>query len=82
MFALVYTTLIPQFVERGGSEIEQTFLLAGVFLAMGLAWLGVYALVVSQIGDLLKRSHVRRAINAVAGTLLTAFGVRLALERG
>ena len=28
--ALVYTTLIPQFVDRGGSEIAQTFLLAGV----------------------------------------------------
>jgi threonine/homoserine/homoserine lactone efflux protein len=79
--ALVYTTLIPQFVDRGGSEIAQTFLLAGVFIAMGLVWLIGYALLVAQAGALLRRSSVRRAVNAVAGTMLTALGIRLALER-
>ena len=51
--ALVYTTLIPQFVDRGGSEIAQTFVLAGVFIAMGLVWLTGYALLVAQVGGLL-----------------------------
>ena len=79
--ALVYTTLIPQFVDRGGSEIAQTFLLAGVFIAMGLVWLTGYALLVARIGALLRRSSVRRLVNAAAGTMLTALGVRLAFER-
>jgi threonine/homoserine/homoserine lactone efflux protein len=79
--ALVYTTLIPQFVDRGGSEVAQTFLLAGVFIAMGLAWLTTYALVVAQAGTLLRRPPIRRSINAVAGAALTALGVRLAFER-
>jgi threonine/homoserine/homoserine lactone efflux protein len=79
--ALVYTTLIPQFVDRGGSEVAQTFLLAGVFIAMGLVWLTGYALLVAKIGALLRHSSVRRAVNAVAGTVLTALGVRLAFER-
>lgn len=79
--ALVYTTLIPQFVDRGGSEVPQTFLLAGVFVAMGLAWLTGFALLVAKIGVLLKRSSLRRLVNAVAGTMLTVLGVRLALER-
>jgi threonine/homoserine/homoserine lactone efflux protein len=79
--ALVYTTLIPQFVERGNSEIAQTFLLAGIFIAMGLVWLTGYALLVAKVGALLRRSSVRRAVNAVAGTMLTALGVRLAFER-
>lgn len=79
--ALVYTTLIPQFIDRGGSEIAQTFLLAGVFIAMGLAWLTGYALFVARIGALLRRPTVRRLVNAVAGTMLTALGVRLAFER-
>ena len=79
--ALVYTTLIPQFVDRGGSELAQTFLLAGVFIAMGLVWLIGYALVVAKVGTFLRRSSVRRAVNAVAGTMLTALGVRLAFER-
>jgi threonine/homoserine/homoserine lactone efflux protein len=79
--ALVYTTLIPQFVDRGGSEIAQTFLLAGIFIAMGLVWLTSYALLVARVGALLRQPSVRRVVNAVAGTLLTALGVRLAFER-
>lgn len=79
--ALVYTTLIPQFVDRGGSEIAQTFLLAGVFIAMGLVWLTGYALLVAQAGELLRRPPVRRVVNAVSGAVLTALGVRLAFER-
>ncbi|HUF02358.1 MAG TPA: LysE family translocator [Gaiellaceae bacterium] len=79
--ALVYTTLVPQFVDRGGSEIAQTFVLAGFFIAMGLVWLTGYALLVAQAGALLQRPSVRRAVNAIAGTMLTALGVRLAFER-
>jgi threonine/homoserine/homoserine lactone efflux protein len=79
--ALVYTTVIPQFVDHGGSRTAQTFLLAGIFIAMGLVWLTGYALFVARIGDLLRRATVRRLVNAVAGTLLTALGVRLAFER-
>ena len=79
--ALVYTTLIPQFVDGGGSEVAQTFLLAGVFIAMGLVWLTGYALLVAKVGARLRRPSVRRLVNAVAGTMLTALGVRLALER-
>ena len=78
---MVFTTLIPQFVDRGGSEVVQTFLLAGVFVAMGLTWLTAYALLVARIGLLLRRSPIRRSVSAVAGTMLTALGVGLALER-
>ena len=48
---------------------------------MGLAWLTSYALLVARAGDMLRRPVVRRAVNAVVGTVLTAFGVRLAFER-
>ena len=45
---------------------------------MGLVWLTSYALFVAKVGDLLKRSVVRRVLNAATGTVLTALGVRLA----
>jgi RhtB (resistance to homoserine/threonine) family protein len=77
--ALVFTTLIPQFVDAGNPAIAQTLLLAAIFIAMGLVWLTSYALLVAKVGELLKRSVVRRVLNAVTGTVLTALGVRLAL---
>ncbi len=80
--ALVFTTLIPQFVDPGGPAVAQTVLLAAIFIAMGLVWLTSYALLVARLGALLKRSAVRRALNAVTGAVLTTLGVRLALERG
>jgi threonine/homoserine/homoserine lactone efflux protein len=48
---------------------------------MGLVWLTGYTLLVAKVGALLRRPSVRRAVNAVAGTVLTALGVRLAFER-
>jgi threonine/homoserine/homoserine lactone efflux protein len=79
--ALVFTTLIPQFVDPGRPAAAQTLLLAAIFIAMGLVWLTTYALLVAKVGSLLRRSAVRRALNAVTGTVLTALGVRLAFER-
>ncbi|MGZ8702718.1 MAG: LysE family translocator [Gaiellaceae bacterium] len=76
--ALVFTTLIPQFVDAGEPAVAQTLLLAGIFIGMGLVWLTSYALLVAKLGALLKRSVVRRALNAVTGTVLTALGARLA----
>jgi threonine/homoserine/homoserine lactone efflux protein len=79
--ALVFTTLIPQFVDPGDPAVAQTLLLAAIFIVIGLGWLTSYALLVAKVGALLKRSVVRRGLNAVTGTVLTALGVRLAFER-
>jgi RhtB (resistance to homoserine/threonine) family protein len=77
--ALVFTTLIPQFVDPGAPAVAQTLLLAVIFIGMGVVWLTSYALLVAKVGALLKRSAFRRVLNAVTGTVLTALGVRLAL---
>jgi threonine/homoserine/homoserine lactone efflux protein len=45
-----------------------------------LVWLTTYALLVAKVGELLKRSVVRRVLNAVTGTVLTALGLRLAFS--
>jgi RhtB (resistance to homoserine/threonine) family protein len=79
--ALVFTTLIPQFVEPGDPAVARTILLAAIFIGMGLVWLTSYALLVAQVGSLLRRPVVRRVLNAIVGTVLMALGVRLALER-
>jgi RhtB (resistance to homoserine/threonine) family protein len=78
--ALVFTTLVPQFVHAGDPAVAKTLLLAAVFIALGLVWLTSYALLVAKVGELLKRSVVRRVLNAVTGTVLTALGVRLAFS--
>jgi len=78
--ALVFTTLIPQFVEPGDPVVQKTLLLAAIFIGMGLLWLTSYALLVARAGALLKRSLVRRVSNAVTGVVLTALGLRVAVS--
>jgi RhtB (resistance to homoserine/threonine) family protein len=78
--ALVFTTLIPQFVHAGDPAVAKTLLLAAIFIGMGLVWLTSYALLVAKVGELLRRSVVRRVLNAVTGTVLAALGVRLAFS--
>jgi threonine/homoserine/homoserine lactone efflux protein len=79
--AIVFTTLIPQFVAPGAGAALQTAVLTLVFIAMGLAWLTAYALLVARVGGLLRRRTVQRVVNAAVGTVLAAFGLRLAFER-
>jgi threonine/homoserine/homoserine lactone efflux protein len=76
--ALVFTTLIPQFVDAGDPVVAHTLLLAAIFIGMGLVWLTSYALLVAKVAVLLEQSAVRRALNAVTAAMLTALGVRLA----
>ena len=79
--AVVYTTLIPQFVVRDRPALPQTTILAATLIALGLVWLTIYAGVVARAGDVLRRPRVRSWIERVTGTALLTFGARLAIAR-
>lgn len=78
--AVFFASLLPQFAA-GGSSFTTLFLLGLVFAAMTLLWLSAYALVVAKAGDVLRRSRVRRVIEALTGGLLLALGLRIAAEQ-
>jgi threonine/homoserine/homoserine lactone efflux protein len=75
--AIFFTSLLPQF---GGTSFAALFALGLVFCTMTLVWLSAYGLVVAKAGDVLRRARVRRTVDAVTGTVLVAFGLRLAAE--
>jgi threonine/homoserine/homoserine lactone efflux protein len=75
--AVFFTSLLPQF----GSHFAALALLGLMFCAMTFAWLCCYTLAVARMGGLLSRTRVRRAVDAVTGTVLIGLGVRLATER-
>jgi threonine/homoserine/homoserine lactone efflux protein len=75
--AIFFTSLLPQF----GHTFAGLLPLGLVFCSMTFAWLCAYSIAIARAGDVLRRSRVRRTLDAVAGTVLVAFGVRLATER-
>lgn len=78
--AVLFTSLIPQFVSPGPSATLQSLFLAGVFLTIGLAWLIFFALLASAAAGWLRRPTIKRVLNAVTGVVLVGLGLRLATE--
>jgi threonine/homoserine/homoserine lactone efflux protein len=75
--AVFFTSLLPQF----GSSFWSLLAYGLLFCSLGLVWLSSYSVVVARAGDLLRRSRIRRSLDAVTGTVLVAFGIRLAADR-
>jgi threonine/homoserine/homoserine lactone efflux protein len=77
--AAFFPSLLPQFAGSDAS-FAALLMLGLIFAAMTLTWLTGYAFAVAKAGDLLRRSRIRRTLEAVTGATLIALGVRLAIE--
>jgi threonine/homoserine/homoserine lactone efflux protein len=77
--AIFFTSLLPQFTTS--PSFGSLLALGLVFCSLTLVWLTAYALAVAKAGDFLRRSRVRRALDALTGAVLVALGLRLAAER-
>lgn len=78
--AVFFPSLLPQFVAADAPPFFTLLALGILFCLMTLAWLTAYAFAVARAGDVLRRSAVRRTIDAVTGAVLVAFGIRVALS--
>jgi threonine/homoserine/homoserine lactone efflux protein len=75
--AVFFTSLLPQFAESFAGLLA----LGLVFCSLTLVWLSAYTFAVAKAGGLLRRPAIRRAFDAILGSLLIALGVRLATDR-
>jgi threonine/homoserine/homoserine lactone efflux protein len=75
--AVFFVSLLPQF----GHSFVALAALGLLFCALTFTWLTAYATAVARAGDFLRRPRIRRALEAVTGTVLVALGLRLAAER-
>jgi threonine/homoserine/homoserine lactone efflux protein len=73
-----FTSLLPQFANSFGGLLA----LGVAFSLMTLTWLGGYTLALGRAGRTLRHPPVRRAIEAVTGIALMAFGAGLAIRGG
>ena len=79
--AVFFPSLLPQFVAADAPAFLALLALGLLFCLMTLAWLTAYAFAVARVGDVLRRSAIRRAIEAATGIVLVAFGFRVAAQR-
>jgi len=76
--AVFFPSLLPQFVSPNMTSFAALLTLGLCFCVMTLSWLTVYAFVVARAGDVLRRARVRRVVEGLTGTVLVAFGIRVA----
>jgi threonine/homoserine/homoserine lactone efflux protein len=74
--AVFFISLLPQFAAAFAALAA----LGVVFCTMTFAWLSAYAAVIARAGAFLSRPRVRRALDAITGSVLIALGVRVASE--
>jgi threonine/homoserine/homoserine lactone efflux protein len=79
--AAFFTSLLPQFGTTGAGPSFWLMLGFGLlFCLLTWLWLVLYAAAIHRLRETLRRSGIRRGIEAVTGTVLIALGLRLAAE--
>ncbi|MGH3622913.1 MAG: LysE family translocator [Sciscionella sp.] len=78
--ALLFITLLPQFVAADESRPFTSAVLAVLFLAYSVAWWRVFSLLGAAISNLLARERVSKAFERLTGAVLIILGLRVATE--
>ena len=76
--AAFFLSLLPQFVPASWNPFAGFVILGAAFCSLTLVWLSLYAVALNRARSVLTRPTVRRALDAVAGTVLVALSARLA----
>jgi RhtB (resistance to homoserine/threonine) family protein len=78
---IFYVAFLPQFIEPGDPVLAKSLLLAAIHAVQGVLWLGGLSFALERGRRFILMPPVRRTLEAVCGTVLVAFGLRLALAR-
>ncbi|NUP46464.1 MAG: LysE family translocator [Catenulispora sp.] len=73
-----YIAILPQFMPAHVSHLAMGLALAGVHDLEGLAWFSVLILGAHHARAFFAKRRVKRALDAVTGTVLVGFGIELA----
>ena len=79
--AIFYLAFLPQFMSPGDWVFGKSMLLAGIHWVEGILWLSMVSLFLGRMRSSIVQPRVKRAIEAITGAVLIAFGVRLAMEK-
>jgi threonine/homoserine/homoserine lactone efflux protein len=74
-----YVAVLPQFIPAGSSRLASGVLLAGVHILLAVTWSCALIAFAHVLRDRLQRPSARRYLDRITGTVIAAFGIRLAL---
>lgn len=78
---IFYMAFLPQFIAPSDPALLKSLWLAGVHFVIANLWQIAIVLMVGRAGTWLARRWVSRTLDGVTGTVLVAFGIKLALQQ-
>ena len=75
-----YATFLPQFIAPGQPVFATSVVLACIHASMGLIWLTIYGYGASRLAGAMSGGRIRGSIEVATGTVLVAFGLKLAVD--
>ncbi|MEE1793757.1 LysE family translocator [Streptomyces sp. BE308] len=74
-----YVAVLPQFIPVGANHFTMGLVLTTVHILIGLIWSAVLIGFAQVLHGWLRRPQARRLLDRITGTVIAAFGIRLAL---
>ncbi|MEU7020037.1 LysE family translocator [Streptomyces sp. NPDC046203] len=74
-----YVAVLPQFIPAGASHFTMGLMLTAVHIGIGVMWSAVLIGCARVLHGWLRKPQARRLLDRITGTVIAAFGVRLAL---
>ncbi|ARF57371.1 LysE family translocator [Streptomyces gilvosporeus] len=74
-----YVAVLPQFLPAHASHLAAGVLLTGVHIVLAVLWACALIALAQVLRDRLQRPSMRRLLDRITGTVIAAFGLRLAL---
>ncbi|MFL6054917.1 MAG: LysE family translocator [Actinoallomurus sp.] len=78
--ALLFLTLLPQFVTHDEPRLRTTATLAVIFLAVAVVWWRTFSFAIGPISRVLRDGAARRVLDGLAGSALLAISAAVALD--
>lgn len=78
--ALLFLTLLPQFIGSDEPRALTSFVLTLVFVGVALVWWRLTSWLAGALRKALARDRVRRTLEATTGAVMVLLGIRVAFE--
>ena len=75
-----FVSFLPGFVPHGAPVGATTLLFGAIFIAETALYCALLVALATRVTDWMNRPRTRRRLDALTGTVLIGFGIRLALE--
>ncbi|MGX6445748.1 LysE family translocator [Neobacillus sp. K501] len=79
--AVFFLTFLPQFVDPGSNTFLPFLIMGITYTVLTAIWFLLYVYLINQISAFMKKPKTQNIIEAITGTVLIGFGIKLALEK-